>query len=33
MGWTEEEFLGQKVEFIRGVFAFIMEIREAQNGK
>jgi hypothetical protein len=33
MGWTEEEFLSQRVEFIRGMFTFIMEIKEVQNGK
>lgn len=31
-GWTEEEFLNQNVGFIKGLFTFIMEIRNKTNG-
>jgi len=33
MGWTEAEFLGQDVNFIKGLLTFIMEVRNKANGK
>ena len=32
MGWTEEEFLGQRWEFINEIFIFIIERNKKQNG-
>ena len=33
MGWTEEEYLGQRWEFINELFVFIIERNKKQNGK
>ena len=33
MGWTEEEYLGQRWEFLNELFVFIIERNKKQNGK